>query len=964
MALTPEELIKQRELAEQLLKNKLLRTSNFLDYTSLTYEDIMTSINSKLVSDTNYDNFRESSIVKLLLEIFAGSSDLVNYYIERTAEECFFDTAKLKSSLILLSRSLAYDITRPISSQCRIKVILKGDFSSSTYSVGDVIQIPQYTNFTFEGNNFLLMKQFNYTLTSSDLDQGSDYSKEIYYNEVNDSEDSNIRLMQGDRKVSKILGNMNPKINQIFQKYKISDKTFSNYYGDRDLISPLTEVGIGETINDAFPNGISEWEIDRRTLLRTDSIEQYDFTSEINQPKKICLLRTGIDEGVELLFGDNKYTAIGLTNLNQNIFIKYLSTLGSLGNKTGVIGNKGTILSSITLRNVDITSQIEFELISNITMGSDIESNESIKINSPRIFYTLDRLVTKQDYVNFLESLTSPIYIKNAISWGEQEEIKSAQLYNSENRMAIKKLFNVVLFSAIGSMYNTSPNLDNFSIKQNLSDENVVLDSDFRDNEISSQSFFNLFTIDQESGGNIVEEIKNQTIVSQGDNSNIEYLIINGASVPYDINTFTNYRAERPFTIYYTSAADITTYNAEGVTSANFLIESIRNFNSFEEICVYITNIVRAENILPDDFVCYWDEENLKFNMKHKIIEGQNYIVDIIDYSNLSYLTLNLQRSGYSLSRGRYTTVSYVDKNISYSQNITQVINELNKRSQITIKNVYISPIVHNFNLVGNVYVNNLVDKDLMRTRICNKLYSWLDDKIDFNVEIYKSNLIEIIESFPNVVRADVKIEPEVLLRSDGKFNFISGLNENYEVDYDLDQESKNRSVYWKAEAIGFGSQNSLLAAKIMQEEINKFKSLYLSDSSNFYNNVINGDVWDVEVYNKVDNFNNKINERFFFSKLAKPIYERVKAEVIGNNFDNSNAQYYQTSLFLDAISQIHKDLLYIIRMNMLDSEGNIASEYNKITVSNKELLQLVRGGYSLGNEIVKMFLAFQVLYR
>jgi hypothetical protein len=149
-----------------------------------------------------------------------------------------------------------------------------------------------------------------------------------------------------------------------------------------------------------------------------------------------------------------------------------------------------------------------------------------------------------------------------------------------------------------------------------------------------------------------------------------------------------------------------------------------------------------------------------------------------------------------------------------------------------------------------------------------------------------------------------------------------------------------------------------------MQEEINKFKSLYLSDSSNFYNNVINGDVWDVEVYNKVDNFNNKINERFFFSKLAKPIYERVKAEVIGNNFDNSNAQYYQTSLFLDAISQIHKDLLYIIRMNMLDSEGNIASEYNKITVSNKELLQLVRGGYSLGNEIVKMFLAFQVLYR
>ena len=189
----------EQYINEQLLKNKLLNTSNFLNYTGLTYEDIITVINSKISSDSRFSNFRESSIAQVILEIFAGTTDLTNYYIERRAQECFFDTAQLKSSLILLSRNLAYDIKRPNPAQCRIKVILKGNFDSSIFSSDDVIQIPQYTNFTVEGNNFLLLKQFNYTLTENDLDKGDDYIKEILYNEVVDGEDSFIKLLQGEK---------------------------------------------------------------------------------------------------------------------------------------------------------------------------------------------------------------------------------------------------------------------------------------------------------------------------------------------------------------------------------------------------------------------------------------------------------------------------------------------------------------------------------------------------------------------------------------------------------------------------------------------------------------------------------------------------------------------------------------------------------------------------------------------
>ena len=55
--LTNEESRKQQELAEYLLKNKLISSTNFLNYTNLTYQDIISAINAKISSDSRFDNF-------------------------------------------------------------------------------------------------------------------------------------------------------------------------------------------------------------------------------------------------------------------------------------------------------------------------------------------------------------------------------------------------------------------------------------------------------------------------------------------------------------------------------------------------------------------------------------------------------------------------------------------------------------------------------------------------------------------------------------------------------------------------------------------------------------------------------------------------------------------------------------------------------------------------------------------
>ena len=135
--------------------------ANFLSYSNLTYETVLEQINNKLKSDPRFDNFSESSVAQTLVEIFAGTVDLVNYYIERRAEESFMDTAKLKSSVILLAKQLGYAITRPNPATSSLKIKLSGDLTTKV-TTGDVLQIPIYSNFNFSKEIFTISEPKEY----------------------------------------------------------------------------------------------------------------------------------------------------------------------------------------------------------------------------------------------------------------------------------------------------------------------------------------------------------------------------------------------------------------------------------------------------------------------------------------------------------------------------------------------------------------------------------------------------------------------------------------------------------------------------------------------------------------------------------------------------------------------------------------------------------------------------------
>src|SRR5271157_1658699 len=142
-------------------------TQNVFKYTGLTYADLMAQLTSAIVADPRFSAFNATALAEMLLEMFAGTTDINNYYIQRTAEERFFSTMQKLSSAILESRNMGYVITRPIPASTTLQLTLQGDFS--WLQVGYKLQIPIYQKLSYNNFDFLFLNTFTYTFTGSDI---------------------------------------------------------------------------------------------------------------------------------------------------------------------------------------------------------------------------------------------------------------------------------------------------------------------------------------------------------------------------------------------------------------------------------------------------------------------------------------------------------------------------------------------------------------------------------------------------------------------------------------------------------------------------------------------------------------------------------------------------------------------------------------------------------------------------
>lgn len=891
---------------------------NFLKYSSLTYQNIIDQVNARLAADSRFDNFRESAIAQTMVEIFAGCVDINNFYIERRAEESYFDTARLKSSIIMLARQLGYVVKRPVPAEANIKFEIAPGLAAELINPGDLIQIPFQRVFTYKGNKFIAKNGFSYKITQDDLTAlGNGQTVTVTL----DSNGNDMTLVQGEIKEKLIEGANNPQVGQKFQIYRVDDEKFSNRYGDQDFTVPVTKIWVGNEKSDD-----TEYTIDRRSLINWESIESFNA----NTDSTVCVVRTSISEEVEVLFGDAQFASLGpnISAANtpntsfDNVYIQYLATEGTAANQVGVINEKVNFADKILIGSTDITGYIKFLFKTNITGGADMEDIESIKLNAPEIYYSLDRLVTTRDYVAYLKSLTSPIVVQDAIAWGEQEEIIKRK------ERAIVDLFNVVLFSCIGGLYNLDGDEATATWTPRTRESGLyksVLDDDYDEYRYTDQSYYNVYVRGDE-GANVVRQLRNYENVDtsgsfkrirSGDLWNIQTLV---AAQDNDFPLFTSgYSNSAVMNLKYSSTQSDNLANVVGISAVTVDI-NVTTFSAFaENLQTAIRKVVDARvggkgtSGFENTVVTFSAGTPNTSERSNIIIDGgiddDLYISAIYDSTNGGFF------EGVRLTTTKWSSDLFVysatGDTREISKGIKDLVDDLDTRSQVTIRNIYITPVIQTMDLSGTVYINQLEDKEDMKRQINNALYKWADENLDFNTPIYYSNVVEVIEQFPGVLYTDMEIVPQTVSKPD-ETNWWLGLS---------DPRTSDPTIYYSI--VGNGALTDYLSA------------------------------------------GSERNERRFYEVFVKGAYDNLGNSTIGSEFRD-------TDTFRDVIADIRKDTLEDIKDSMFEtvidgsplvtSAGGPTGEIKPVPNYRGNIVQQtddrgnhVRGGYSVGYEIVKI---------
>ena len=436
---------------------------------------------ARLKNDPRFKNMSSASIYNLFIEMLTATMDMTNYYMERTSEEAFIDTAKLDSSVIKHGKNLGYNPIRNTPAEAEIAVVIRGPLPQALMAADlATIYFPQEDmELTYNGKKYILNTDYSYTLTKQDIidGQSSTWSKTLYFSKpadsvnyvelsgeklYNDASLIPIKVFQGEVKVDTIFGVSNTsKLGKSYQFYDIDNLKFSNWYGKRDpngwykdqffKKNSWCKVGIGKNQDEAFADE-NLYDIEDVSIYLNSELQKERTNNEYDL-LNICSITTNSDKTVRLRFGDGVNVSNGLNKEDQNIYIQYIECDGADANKVGTTNSELKINNKIWATfagstPIDMSSNVKLIFNSDIANGVDFEDQQSIKNNAPLYFASNNKLVTKQDFISYFRGLSTPIRVKNAIAWG-QDEIENG------GNVTYKYIQNCISYCIAASLYNT-----------------------------------------------------------------------------------------------------------------------------------------------------------------------------------------------------------------------------------------------------------------------------------------------------------------------------------------------------------------------------------------------------------------------------------------------------------------------------------------------------------------------------
>jgi len=351
-----------------------LSKDGYVAFDALSLKSLITTrLNTNNVfTDQNFEGSNISSII----DIIAYAYHVLIFYLNRSAAESTFTTAELYENINKIVKILNYN---PIGYQTSILSFLataQSSLPASTYT------IPRYSYFTINGSQFsfnqdiTFSKNTNATETLTNLQESN-----LLYQGAYTEYPTYVATGEPFEVVTMTLVDTNN------QNILIDHFNMDVYVKDNTVVTPVWE----------------KWEPSQSLFLERSNSKVYE-------------VRLNENGRYEYKFGNN-VTGKKL-NAGDEVAIYYLKSSGKKGEVgTGLLNNSklffystqrftqiqnDTTPSNITLINSAQASKINFNNIDASTPFVDRESVSSIKLNSLNTFRSQYRLITGEDFTNYV----------------------------------------------------------------------------------------------------------------------------------------------------------------------------------------------------------------------------------------------------------------------------------------------------------------------------------------------------------------------------------------------------------------------------------------------------------------------------------------------------------------------------------------------------------------------------------
>ena len=136
-----------------------------LDYSNKEFSSILSSLQQQLLSeDPDWNDFLQSNVGRMMAEFVAATGDMLSFYLDRQAAECYLGTAEIRDNVLGLLKLLGYRF------RFSLPALVTARFTVAEPQPNDIL-IPQYFPLrSVEGFPFITKDQANLLANTLSID--------------------------------------------------------------------------------------------------------------------------------------------------------------------------------------------------------------------------------------------------------------------------------------------------------------------------------------------------------------------------------------------------------------------------------------------------------------------------------------------------------------------------------------------------------------------------------------------------------------------------------------------------------------------------------------------------------------------------------------------------------------------------------------------------------------------------